>query len=358
MKNVKFAFVAFFEVFPVTFGSSVVCGSLFNHWPHKKKYFQLSNKKNLPSVVNTFYFKNPLGKLFAIPLLFINLKKYLNSKNNYIIIEGASWIGFSYILILLSKIFLRNTKIIYKSHSIEYEIRKNNNNFLISKITKFLERKVLLISDLSTSVSTLEQKKFFKYYKIKTFLFFNTIEFLNKKIQNVINETYIIFSGSYDYKPNSYSINQLVRHIMPKLIKKKINVKLYILGNKSLKYKRYWLKTHFSSKKNYLKFLKNSLALVVPSNESYGSKIKIIEALCYGVPVITSKIGLTGITRINKYQPLISKDNNNSIVKLVEQIYNNKKFYSLKAEKNKQEYIKRYDIKHNLNRLKNKIKSI
>ena len=321
MKNVKFAFVAFFEVFPITFGSSVVCGSLFNHWPYTKKYFQLSNKKNLPKIDNTFYFKNSLGKLFAIPLLFISLKKYLNSKNNFIIIEGASWIGFSYFLILLCKIFLKNTKIIYKSHSIEYEIRKNNSNFIISKITKFLERKVLLISDLSTSVSAFEQKKFFKYYQIKTFLFFNTIEFFNKKIQNVINETYIIFAGSYDYKPNSYSINQLVNYIMPELIKKKIRIKLYILGNKTLKYKRYWLKTFFSSKKNYLKLLKNSLALVVPSNESYGSKIKIIEALCYGVPVITSRIGLTGISKIDKYQPLLSKDNNKSMVSLIEKIY-------------------------------------
>ena len=52
---------------------------------------------------------------------------------------------------------------------------------------------------------------------------------------------------------------------------------------------------NLGNNKLHSKYLKNSLALVVPSNESYGSKIKIIEALCYGVPVITTKIGIRGI---------------------------------------------------------------
>ena len=64
MNNAKFAFVSFFEVFPVNFGSSVVCSSLYKYWPYEKKYFQLSNrKKKFSNVVNISYLPRNFGKL-------------------------------------------------------------------------------------------------------------------------------------------------------------------------------------------------------------------------------------------------------------------------------------------------------
>ena len=179
MNNAKFAFVSFFEVFPVNFGSSVVCSSLYKYWPYKKKYFQLSNgKKFFFNVVNISYLPSNFGKLLAIYKFFFSIKKYLNVKKSYLIIEGASWVGYSFFLICLVRFFLRKIKIIYKSHSVEYEIRKKNSNFFISLLTKFFENKVLQFSHLSTAVSNLEKRKFVKYYDKKTFLFYNTIDFI------------------------------------------------------------------------------------------------------------------------------------------------------------------------------------
>ncbi len=355
MKNVKFAFVSFFEVFPVNFGSSVVCSSLFNKWPYEKKYFQLSNKKSSKKIRNINYFKSSFGKIIAIPRLFLSLRNYLNAKNNIVIIEGVSWIGFSFFLIVLIKIFKKKTKIVYKSHSIEYEIRRANSNLFIWKLTKYLEKKVFEISDLSTSVSVNEQKKIFKYYKAKTFLFFNTISFINNLKKKKINKNYIFFSGSYTYKPNAYSIDKLVNILMPKLIKEDPKIKLLILGNKSLIYKKPWLKNKISSKKEYLKYLKNSLALVVPSNESYGSKIKIIEALCYGVPVITTKIGIRGISIIDKNQPSIEK-NYKSIIKKILILKKSQKKYLHYANRVSLKYVRMHDINENIERLISKIK--
>ena len=355
MKNVKFAFVSFFEVFPVNFGSSIVCSSLFNKWPFKKKYFQLSNKKGSKKIKNIFYFKNSFGKLIAIPLMFISLKNYLNAKNNIVIIEGVSWIGFSYFLLLLTKLFIKNVKIVYKSHSIEYEIRKRNNNFLIWSLTKYFEKKVFEKSDLSTAVSINEQKKIYKYYKVKTFLFFNTINYLKKYKKKKNNKNYIFFAGSYLYKPNAYSIDQLINFIMPELIKKDPTIKLLILGNKSLVYKRNWLHTKITTKINYLNYLNNSLALIVPSNESYGSKVKIIEALCYGVPVVSTNTGIRGINIISKYQPSVQK-NNKSIVKKILDIKKSQKRYLYHSNKVRQKYIKMHDINENIDRLIKELK--
>ena len=358
MNNAKFAFVSFFEVFPVNFGSSIVCSSLYKYWPYEKKYFQLSNKKKkFSNIVNISYLPNNFGKLLAICKLFFLIKKYLNVKKNYLIIEGASWVGYSFFLVFLVRIFLKKIKIIYKTHSVEYEIRKNNGNFLITSLTKVFEKKVLQFSNLSTAVSNLEKKKFTEYYSKKTFLFYNTIDFI--KVPEIKKKTknYIIFSGSEKYKPNSYSIEQLVNYIIPAVRILGININLYIFGNKKLKYRRNWLRVKKLSKLKYIKYLKESAGLVVPSNESYGSKVKIIESLCYGVPVITSKIGFSGIKKVSNKLPMIA-NSNSAIVKKIIDLIKNKEKYFLEANKISGKYIEMHDIKKNIFKLIKKIKEL
>jgi glycosyltransferase involved in cell wall biosynthesis len=358
MNNAKFAFVSFFEVFPVNFGSSVVCSSLYKYWPYEKKYFQLSNKKNFFSnVVNISYLPSNFGKLLAICKFFFLIKKYLNVKKSYLIIEGASWVGYSFFLIFLVRIFLRKIKIIYKTHSVEYEIRKNNSNFFITLLTKVFEKKVLQFSNLSTAVSNLERRKFVKYYSKKTFLFYNTIDFIKVLEKKKSTKNYIYFSGSEKYKPNSYSIEQLVNYIMPAVRISGININLYIFGNKKLKYSRNWLKVKKPSKLKYIQYLKESVGLVVPSNESYGSKVKIIESLCHGVPVITSKIGFSGIKKVSNKLPIIANSNSVIVKKIIDLIKNKEKYF-LEANKISDKYIEMHDIKKNIYRLIKKIKQL
>ena len=112
--------------------------------------------------INTIFIKreSPLNKIIKLPELIFKIFQFLKkSKNNLIIIEGASWIFYSFIVLFSFKILLPNSKIIYISHSIESEIRKKYSNKLIYYLTKFLERFVFKYSYLSTSVSKLEQNK-------------------------------------------------------------------------------------------------------------------------------------------------------------------------------------------------------
>ena len=81
MKNAKFAFVSFFEVFPINFGSSVVCGSLFKNWPYKKNIFNFQITR-VQKNKNISYVKNSIGKLLSIPFLFsLELSKKKHSFN-------------------------------------------------------------------------------------------------------------------------------------------------------------------------------------------------------------------------------------------------------------------------------------
>ena len=43
------------------------------------------------------------------------------------------------------------------------------------------------------------------------------------------------------------------------------------------------------------KLYKKSIALTAPLNQGFGTKLKIIEAICFGANVITTKKGIEGI---------------------------------------------------------------
>ena len=186
--NTKFIVAAFLPVYPVTFGSSVVISSFFDNIPLKKKVlFQISAKKKINNKLvrnTTCFYENKLLKFFFVLFQIKNIIKEIGFKKEkkILIVEGASWIGYSFILILISKLFYPKTTIFYKGHSIEYEIRKKNNNIIISTLSYYFEKIVYKLSDISSSVSSIEQEKIKKLYNIKTKIFPNIVDYKKKKL--------------------------------------------------------------------------------------------------------------------------------------------------------------------------------
>ena len=351
--NTKIIVASFFSIYPVTFGSSVVISSFFENIPNKNKVLFHISKKNIKksktkNIINQSDFK--IFKLFSVLLLIRKILfeiKHSNHKN-VLIIEGASWVGYSFLLLFLVKFFFKKVKIIYRGHSIEYEIRKRNSNFIISYLSFIFEKFVYQNSHVSTSVSSLEQKKIKKLYNIQTEVFPNIIE-ISKTNKNFLkfNKRYIFYSGSYDYLPNKKAIDRLVKKIMPIIIKKKPNLSLVLTGSKKIPYNYNWLKNlGMISKDKYFNILKNSLCLIVPTREGYGTRVKIIEALCNGTVVVSSRIGIEGISYDRKFPPPFECNTDLSFVNSILKILNNSK-YKQKAKKNRHKYIKKYSAKLN-----------
>ena len=353
MMKTKIIVASFFPVYPVTFGSSVVISSFFDNLPFRNKtIYQISTKKNKikNKKIKSIYSVNN-NKLFKFFSVLVLIKKIIfeirTSKNkNILFIEGASWIGYSFLLILFSKIFFLNVKIIYRGHSIEYYIRKKNSNFIISSLSFFFEKFVYRNSLISTSVSKLEHQKVKKLYKVNTYIFPNIINFYNKKKEkSEFNKKYIFYSGSYEYQPNKEAIDRLYYDIMPKLKKKIPNMMLVLSGSKKIPFKANWLKNlGLVSKDRYINILRNSLCLVVPTREGYGTRVKIIEALCYGAVVVSSKIGIEGIKYNKKNPPPFECYDDHSFIKVICKL-NKNKIFKKKASEKKFFYIKDYSAR-------------
>ena len=352
MQNMRTAIVGFFEVYPPKSGSSVVIYDFFCSWPNLNKcLFQLSHsiiKKK--KITNIKLIKNkPLFKIIILPIIIYKIFKCLkSSKRKILILEGASWIFYSYSVIFIIKILIPDIFIIYRSHSIEYEIRKKNSSFFTSLITKYFEQKVYRISNIVTSVSNLEKQKAKKYYSVETRLFPNSIRIadlkkLKEKKIKYLPKKYILFCGSYEYPPNKVAINYIIKKILP-VINKKDNVVLVLTGSPS--------NINFNNKnvihlsfvnRSELKFLyRNAICLVAPLFEGYGTRIKIIESLVLGSNIVTTHKGIEGI-HFEKNKKIIVTDN---LKKMIESIYYFNKSYK-KLYKNNPSTYKNYSMEVN-----------
>ena len=91
-------FISLYNSYPMTSGASTVTTSLFKSWPTIKYLFQISHEN--PNVTkNIFNYKirsnNKFIKLSNLPLYIIFICSFLFKKKiDFIIIEGASWVGY------------------------------------------------------------------------------------------------------------------------------------------------------------------------------------------------------------------------------------------------------------------------
>lgn len=349
MSKIKTAFVTFFPIKPDTMGSSAVVNSRFLNWPYKKKIFQISHVKKLDNkeLETTFIKKeHPINKILGLPETIFRINRYFKqTKKKILIVEGASWIFYSFVIIFFFKFILSKIKIIYISHSIESEIRKKYSSRFIFYITKFLEKLVFKYSDISTSVSIKEKKKIKSLYGVKTILLPNAI-FLNKikKIKK-IKKDYIIFTGSYFYKPNKDAIDYLNNNIMPKLIKKKPHFKLVLTGGGFDKDYPWVINKGVVSKQELYNLIFFSRCLCVPLSFGTGTRIKIIEALCLGAIVISTKKGIEGIQLKSGNPPFVVKKQKDIINKIIEIIKKNK-LIKKKSISQKEYYLKKYSMRN------------
>ena len=348
--QIKCANICFFDAFPSTSGSGVVCWDFFQSIPFKKKkFFQFSektiNKKNL---ANIKILKNkPFFKILSLPKLIYSINKYLHeSKKKILIIEGPSWAFYSFVVIFFFRYFSKNLKIIYRSHSIECEIRKKNSNFLVYLLTFYFEKKIFNLAHVSTSVSNIERKKIFKYYNKKTILCPNCINLKKlKKLKQIkvkkLPKKFIFFCGSYKYLPNKKAVDIITDRILPKLKSK--NIYLVLTGDSEKRFKDPFVLNLKLVSKAKLKYLyKKCIALVLPFKEGYGTKIKVLEALALNTSIVSTPKAVEGIN-VRKRDNIKIVKNINNFPDQIKSIKNNKKIFKFNysMEKNSKYFFEK-----------------
>ena len=122
----------------------------------------------------------------------------------------------------------------------------------------------------------------------------------------------ILFVGGFGHDPNVDAIIWAAREIMPKIWEKDPDIKLRVVGFNATKKvldlasDRIILEGFVSDEK--LKEIYTSCKVVlVPLRYGGGIKGKVVEAMRYGIPLITTETGAEGLDGIEKFIPIAEK---------------------------------------------------
>lgn len=123
----------------------------------------------------------------------------------------------------------------------------------------------------------------------------------------------MIFVGGFNHQPNEDGVLWFVKEVWPLIIKEIPGAKLYVIGsNPTEKVNKLAnsqiIVTGFVSDEELGSLYNGARVFVAPLRYGAGVKGKIIEAMSYGVPIITTPIGAEGLPRVNSVLTIARAD--------------------------------------------------
>lgn len=168
----------------------------------------------------------------------------------------------------------------------------------------------------------------------------------------------ILFVGVLNYEPNIEGMEHFLKNIWPKVVAKKRNAELLIVGSSlDEKLKQKWSK---HPQVNVLGYIQNIEAVyasiditIVPVYRGSGTHIKIMESLKYGKPAVLSHISIRGYESVLHHDKniLIAKDDANYadiLIKLIE----NKHYRETLAQAGSDTFFKHFCFQNSKNHMK------
>ncbi len=325
------------------------------------KEFDYVKQKKFEIVKNVilYFSKKSLRESFAFSKNFLKILKEKISLNKY------DFVWFNHERTYQYSLYIPSCKKIVDLHDVTSErhkkaFLKEKNPFLkLIHLYEFfriknVERKILKSAHGIIVTSKEEKRKLKNNKKVYELAFYPEIKI--KKVEN--NEKNILFIGDMDYFPNKDALFYFMKKIFPHIKEKIKDVKLFIVGpsiNKSIE--------KLSNGKDI--FVKGFVpkieevysktnVLVVPLRIGTGIRVKIIEAMANGVPIVSTKIGCEGIKGIKDGVNIIVRDNPLEFAEAVERLLVDKKLAEL-ISKGGYDLVKKYYSMENLTEIIKKI---
>ena len=137
----------------------------------------------------------------------------------------------------------------------------------------------------------------------------------------------IMFIGGFSHRPNVDAVKWLAKEIMPELTKLLPDIKVHILGSNAPKEVLELANKHliiegFVTDEQLEQFYRSSRLSLVPLRYGAGIKGKVIEAMRFGTPVVTTSTGSEGIP--NAEAAMIIENDPKEIARRIAAVYNDR----------------------------------
>lgn len=111
---------------------------------------------------------------------------------------------------------------------------------------------------------------------------------------------------NYEWAPNREGFDWFFEHVYP-LLPKSINI--HLIGKGSVRYSIYESVTSYGYVKDVLPFYDQAKLFIAPVLSGAGIKIKNLEAMIYGIPLISTPVGVDGLGDIELVNGVTVVDN-------------------------------------------------
>lgn len=215
-------------------------------------------------------------------------------------------------------------KISFRAHNVEHRIwerKAANEKGSFRKIylknmalrLKHFELQVAAKSDCLLTISPLDEQAFRKLGVKKPMITIPTgLELKEYPSTDLPKAPSVFFIGALDWLPNQEGLEWFLNYVLDPLQKEVPELTFHVAGrNAPLAFEKLLSKKqviYHGEIEDARTFMKSYRIMVAPLFTGSGIRIKILEAMALGRPVITTPIGIEGIPALNNREVMVSDD--------------------------------------------------
>ncbi|MEN6328048.1 MAG: glycosyltransferase [Syntrophomonas sp.] len=160
------------------------------------------------------------------------------------------------------------------------------------------------------------------------------------KAKNESSKMIIGYFGDLRLPINSEGVSWFIEEVLP-LISDRYNVEFHIAGHDSAKYADIPGVITLGFVKNLEDFINTLDVVVVPIRQGAGVKIKMIDSIAFGIPLITTSVGIEGTDSTIRDGVWLA-ENSTEFLAAIDYIFNNKALSFAKASKTRDWLLSQY----------------
>jgi len=156
------------------------------------------------------------------------------------------------------------------------------------------------------------------------------------------NSSTVVFVGNMEYPPNQQAVDLIATKIAPETLSKIENVKFIMVGRKPQRLPSSSSLIFTGVVQDVAQYLAASDVAIAPLLQGSGTRLKILEYLSCGLPVISTSIGIEGLEVRNAVNVLIEDDMDEFCARIVELLRNRRLRTSL-GDSGRELVVRKYD---------------
>ncbi len=310
----RITFVSLYEAYPPMSGAAAVTYGCASHLDAEVSLVQFGRSAGTERVSDGLTVTtvpqaadSRRRKLLLMPAALRRLTtEVARSRPDCVVIEGASWAVYLAALFRMLRRRLGGTPIVYHAHNVEYLLRRERDGHAVAAVSRYAEGFLLKRADHCFAVSPIDQGHFQRLYGRLPESLPNAVDCdgfaaLTSEAIRPVRDKYrlegdvVLFMGLYDYPPNKRAVDFLVHSVMPEVVSARPQAKLLVTGGVT-PYTAPWLINPGFLPHGELKaVIKSCRVGVAPVFSGSGTRLKILEYMAGGLPVVTTRKGAEGL---------------------------------------------------------------